>query len=123
MGRLQRRHRPEGTGVSFHPNHATTCDQCETAGPDRIGLTVARDDQPHAAEHGFCSIACLLVYVRDHYLVFVDDHYIARALALAAGTGSPSAVGNRPAASGGTQAQPLGEVELEQVPPTSEAGA
>lgn len=54
--------------MSFHPNHATTCDQCGRAGADRAGLTVARDDQPYADEHGFCSLACLVLFVRTRYI-------------------------------------------------------
>lgn len=54
--------------MSFHPNHATTCDHCGLAGPDRAGLTVARDDQAVAEEFGFCSLACLVLFVRARYI-------------------------------------------------------
>lgn len=107
--------------MSFHPNHATTCDQCELAGPDRVGLTVARDDQPHAAEHGFCSIGCLLTYVRDHYLVWLEDHYLAQALAASPSPGRRSAVDGRGGDTGGAQGRrPLGSAGTVQAPPTSD---
>ena len=95
---------------------ALECSQCRAAKPDTVGLSLIETEEEAAEEYGFCSLPCL---VR-----FVQKHYSGLAPAAAAGSGSPTAAGDRPAATGAAQGRgSLGSARPVQAAPTSEAGA
>ena len=54
--------------MSFHPNHVTRCDQCGRAGADQAGISVARLDRLCPDEFGFCSLVCMVLFVRARYM-------------------------------------------------------
>ena len=92
------------------------CSQCGAEKPDTVGLSLIETEEEEAEEYGFCSLPCLAIFVRKHYS--------ALAPAAAAGSGSPSAAGDRPAATGAAQGRgSLGSARPVQAAPTSEAGA
>lgn len=54
----------------FPPPPTWSCDQCHCPLPDRVGLSVLGDDAPDdegPSEYGFCSIACLVAFVRRRW--------------------------------------------------------
>ena len=104
------------------------CCQCGAEKPDTVGLSLIETEEEEAEEYGFCSLPCLAVFVQKHYAGLVPStpakHYSVSAPAAAAGSGSPSAVGDPPAATGAAQGRgSLGSARPVQAAPTSEAGA
>lgn len=47
---------------------ADRCSHCKRQRPDRVGLSLLETDELEAEDHGFCSIACLAVFVRTRYI-------------------------------------------------------
>ncbi len=43
------------------------CDQCGAEKPDTVGLSLIETEEEEAEEYGFCSLPCLVVFVRKHY--------------------------------------------------------
>jgi hypothetical protein len=44
------------------------CSHCKSKKPDLIGLSMAETVELDAEEFGFCSLACLVVFVRTRYI-------------------------------------------------------
>jgi hypothetical protein len=95
-----------------------TCSHCRAKAPDRVGLSLLETDELEAEDFGFCSLGCMVAFVEARYII------VPLAAARAAGTGSPSAVGDRPAVRGASR-EPVGSGKSSAAPgrSTSEAGA
>jgi hypothetical protein len=44
------------------------CSQCKAEKPDRVGLSLIETDELEAEDFGFCSLACLVEFVRTRYM-------------------------------------------------------
>jgi hypothetical protein len=45
------------------------CSHCRAERPDRVGLSLLETDELEADEWGFCSVPCLVAFVRDRWFV------------------------------------------------------
>ena len=44
------------------------CDECRRYKADQVGLTLIETDELEAEDFGFCSLACLVLFVRSRYI-------------------------------------------------------
>ena len=44
------------------------CCNCKAEKPDRVGLSLIETDELEAEDFGFCSLACLVLFVRERYI-------------------------------------------------------